>query len=234
MSINDHFQSIVFDIDGTVFDTLPSLVAAINDVLNSHGLTAAHAGQLRAALSEGLGPLFRQAHAMQGKKAEHIPVADFEAACHTRYLNHWLLQAPPYPGVGDALAAFRAAGFKLGVCTNRDPGSTAALLCAAELSDVFDVVVALGDAPLPKPSPAPLLLAMSRLGSTPDETVLVGDSVMDCVCAHGAQVPFAAHLPGYAPNVSDLQPHAFSFTTYAQLGAWVLGASHAQPESSHV
>jgi phosphoglycolate phosphatase len=138
-----------------------------------------------------------------------------------QYLQHCLLTAPLFEGVSDALKAFKSRGLKLGICTNRDGDSTAALLTSAAIADSFDAIVSLGDAPLPKPAPDPLLLLMQRLQVSPEETLFVGDSALDARCAQLSRVRFAAHLAGYAGQVDELLPNVLSFGSYQQLASWL-------------
>lgn len=222
MNKNDHIRAVIFDVDGTMFDTLFSLSVAANDVLLRAGLQEVPASLLRPALNEGLRSLFRKAIALQSVAVDAQTAAQLEAEYMTQYLQHCLLTAPLFDGVSDALKAFKSRGLKLGVCTNRDGDSTAALLTSAAIADSFDAIVGLGDAPLPKPAPDPLLLLMQRLQVVPQEILFVGDSAMDARCAQLSKVRFAAHLGGYAEQINDLLPNVLSFGSYQQLTHWLL------------
>ncbi len=222
MNTNDHIRAVIFDVDGTLFDTLLSLSVAANDVLLQAGRQEVRMSLLRPALNEGLRPLFRKAIALQSAAVDAQTAAQLENEYMTQYLRHGLLTAPLFAGVSDALTACKAFGLKLGVCTNRDRASTAALLVSAAIADSFDVIVGLGDAPLPKPAPDPLLLLMQRLDVSPEETLFVGDSAMDARCAQLSKVRFAAHLGGYAGQMGDLLPNVLSFGSYDQFTSWLL------------
>lgn len=222
MNKNDHIRAVIFDVDGTMFDTLLSLSVAANDVLLRAGLQEVPASLLRPALNEGLRPLFRRAIALQSAVVDAQTAAQLENEYMAQYLQHCLLTAPLFEGVSDALKALKSRGLKLGVCTNRDGASTAALLTSAAIADSFDAIVSLGDTPLPKPAPAPLLLLMQRLQVVPQETLFVGDSAMDARCAQLSKVRFAAHLGGYAEQINDLLPNVLSFGSYQQLTHWLL------------
>jgi len=222
MNTSDQFKAVIFDVDGTLFDTLPSLSAAANDVLARAGMREVSMSLLRSALNEGLRPMFRQAIALQPAPVDAVAASQLEIEYMAHYGRRWLSTAPLFAGVKDALAALKSQGLKLGVCTNRDRASTEALLASAAIADSFDAIVSLGDTPLPKPAPDPLLLLMERLDVSPEETLFVGDSAMDARCAQLSKVRFAAHLGGYAGQAGDLLPNVLSFGSYEQLTSWLL------------
>jgi phosphoglycolate phosphatase len=227
MNKNDHIRAVIFDVDGTMFDTLPSLSAVANEVLVLAGMHEVPQSLLQSALNEGLRPLFRKAIALQSAGVDAQTATQLENEYMARYLQHRLLTAPLFAHVSDALMAFKVHGLKLGVCTNRDRASTEALLVSASIADTFDAIVSLGDAPLPKPAADPLQLLMKRLQVSPEETLFVGDSAMDARCAHLSKVRFAAHLGGYAGQMGDLYPNVLSFGGYEQLTSWLLDQSFA-------
>ncbi|HAL38950.1 MAG TPA: HAD family hydrolase [Polaromonas sp.] len=222
MNTNAQIRAVIFDVDGTLFDTLPSLSAAANDVLAKAGMREVSMSLLRSALNEGLRPMFRQAIALQSAPVDAVAASQLEIEYMAYYERRWLSTAPLFAGVTDALAALKSQGLKLGVCTNRDRASTDVLLASASIADSFDAIVSLGDAPLPKPAADPLLLLMERMEISASEALFVGDSGMDACCAQLSKVRFAAHLGGYAGQPGDLLPNVLSFAGYEQLTSWVL------------
>src|SRR5665647_2634297 len=174
MNTNAQFRAVIFDVDGTLFDTLPSLSAAANDVLAQAGRHEVSMSLLRSALNEGLRPMFRQAIALQSAPVDAVAATQLEIEYMAHYGRRWLSTAPLFAGVTEALVALRSQGLKLGICTNRDRASTQVLLASASFADSFDAIVSLGDAPLPKPAADPLLLLMERLQVSPAEALFVG------------------------------------------------------------
>lgn len=234
MNKNDHFiGAVVFDVDGTLFDTLPSLAAAANEVLEKAGLNAIALPLLRPALSEGLVPMFRQALALQTQTIRGETAARLEHEYLSHYMQAKLATANPFAGVAAALETFAAQGLRLAICTNRDRASTDALLAAAAFPVDFDVIVGIGDAPQAKPAADPLLRVLQRMGLSPSQAIFVGDSAVDAHCAQAAEVSFAAHLCGYATHTNDLLPHALSFDGYDQLTRWVLKRLPTQKDACH-
>jgi phosphoglycolate phosphatase len=222
MNKNDHIRAVIFDLDGTLFDTLPSLSAAANEVLTRAGMPKVATALLRSALNEGLRPMFRKAITGQSACVDAEVASQLETDCMAQYMRHWLATAPLFGRVSEALTAFKSQGLKLGICTNRDRASTDILLASASIAGAFDAIVSLGDTPHPKPAADPLLLLMARLAVRPEETLFVGDSGLDARCAQLSKVRFAAHLGGYAGKTSDLLPHVLSFGSHDQLASWVL------------
>lgn len=222
MNMGNHIRAVVFDVDGTLLDTLPSLVLAANEVLRNAGLREVPLELMRPALSAGLGPMFRQALALQ--RAPLVPerAALLEEEFHAIYVRRWLRQARLFSGVSALLSALRGRGIPLGICTNRDRVTTAALLSNAGIDLCFDAIVGLGDAPEPKPAASPLLRVLQMLDAAPAETVFVGDSGMDARCADLSQVRFAAHLKGYAAGFCELEPNVLHFERYQHLTEWIL------------
>jgi len=233
MNTNGHFRAVIFDVDGTLFDTLPSLSAAANSVLVQAGLCEVSAPLLRSALNEGLRAMFRKSLSLQTVPVESGLAIQLENEYINQYLQQWLPAAPLYPHLYDALLALKTLDVKLGICTNRDRVSTQVLLAHAHIADVFDVIVGAGDAPHPKPAADPLLLVLERIGISAAEALFVGDSCMDSTCARLAQVRFAAHLNGYAVQPNDLLPTVFGFSDYYHFTRWVLGHQSATEDLSH-
>ena len=233
MNTNDHFRAVIFDLDGTLFDTLPSLVVAANHVLARQGLSTVPVAPLRGALSEGLMPMFRTAVALQSPPLDAKAAAHTVDACMRHYLQHELASATLYAQVPAMLKALQARGLRLAICTNRDRDSSEVLLADAGIASCFEFLVGLGDAAKPKPAADPLLRALDLLGLPAEQVLFVGDSGMDAVCARLSQVRFAAHLDGYAARLEDLSPQVMSFDHYPQFTDWVL-AQLAISETPHV
>jgi phosphoglycolate phosphatase len=233
MNINDQIQSVIFDVDGTLLDTLVSLVRAVNEVLELAGLRAVEHESLRSALSEGLAAMFRCALALQPEAVPEALALRLETAFLDHYATQWLREARVFEGASEVLAMLRSQGLSLGICTNRDRASTEALLEGAALRGFFDTIVGMGDATHPKPDAAPLQLVIQRLGATPSTTLFVGDSCVDAACAGAAGVRFAAHLCGYAGSDDDLHPRATAFSAYAELGSWIKERMTASVEAAN-
>ena len=147
MLINEQFKTVLFDVDGTLFDTLPSLSAANNLVLKQAGLLEVATPLLRPALNEGLRAMFRKSIDLQMVPVDDELVMVLEKEFLQQYMQDWLAAATVYPHLHEALAALKKLGLKLGICTNRDRASTEYLLAQSRIAEFFELIVGLGDAP---------------------------------------------------------------------------------------
>lgn len=233
MLINEQFKTVLFDVDGTLFDTLPSLSAANNLVLKQAGLLEVATPLLRPALNEGLRAMFRKSIDLQMVPVDDELVMVLEKEFLQQYMQDWLAAATVYPHLHEALAALKKLGLKLGICTNRDRASTEYLLAQSRVAEFFELIVGLGDAPYPKPAADPLLLALERMGGAAADALFVGDSSIDATCARSAHVRFAGHLGGYAVKPEDLEPNVFVFSDYGTLANWIVGHQAATDGGGH-
>jgi len=186
---------VIFDLDGTLVDSVPDLHAAANQTLAEAGLAPLTLDIVRGFVGDGVPVLVARCFEHHGvaPQDEAKAVAYFLA----RYdaLEH--AQTTVYPGVAEALAALREAGVRTAVCTNKPALPAEALLRAKGLADLFDALVGGDTLPVRKPDPAPLLLCAESVGVAVDDAVYVGDSEIDAETARRANVPFILHTRGY-------------------------------------
>ena len=213
-------KTVICDLDGTLADTSGDLIAAANACFVADGLgalldaeadklTAFHGG--RAMLQLGL----RRAGINDPKKidAQYPQLLEYYAEninVHTRL----------YPGVRQALEEMLAAGYRLGICTNKPSGLAEQLLQKLEVRDYFGSMIGADTLPVRKPDPAPYLAAVRDAGGDPGNSFLVGDTETDVKTARAAGVPVV--LVSFGPEgegVSRLKPDAL-LPHYAELG-WV-------------
>ena len=166
-------DAIVFDWDGTLVDTLPAITTANAEVLASYGVEYDEA-TYRAAYSPDWRGMYRRLG---------VPEADIEAA-GGRWLGAYralMGDARAFPGVIDALAALRGAGFTMGLVTAGDRVVVEHQLETTGLGSLLPVRVCGDDLPFAKPHPAPLLQALEELGlrDRPADVIYVGDAPDD-------------------------------------------------------
>src|SRR5690348_1562650 len=192
--------SYVFDLDGTLVDTAPDLLAAINVVLKSAGRRTLELPALRRMVGFGAPSAIRQAFAATGE-----PLRDSDLPAHVEifrahYQANVAVESRPFPNVEATLAHIKAQGARLGVLTNKQQVFTDLLLPAVGLDRYFDAVIGAGAKPYAKPDPRLFHYALECMGTVGSPAVMIGDSVTDVATARGAGVPVILVSYGYTPE----------------------------------
>ncbi|CAG0998988.1 phosphoglycolate phosphatase [Rhodocyclaceae bacterium] len=174
-------KAVLLDLDGTLLDTVLDLHAAACGMLRDLGRPEIPVEDIRAYVGRGIPNLVKRVLAGNLEAADDPapPPADALASFKRHYAEVNGRAAKPFPGVMEGLAAFKARGLPLGVITNKAAAFTGPLLERTRLAPFFDVVVAGDQLPKPKPDPMPVVWACGRLGVSPADTLLIGDSVHD-------------------------------------------------------
>ena len=186
-------KAVLFDLDGTLVDSAPDLVASIAWLREQHGLPGAELGPLGQLTSRGAVALIEAGFADR-------PDLDRERLRHqflAHYAEHLWQESRIYAGIDALLDAVSERGLALAVVTNKLTSLAASLIRQAGLSDRFAVLVGGGCTPLPKPHPAPVLEACRRLGVSPFEVWMVGDDRRDIEAGRGAGALSLAAAWGY-------------------------------------
>ena len=186
-------KAVIFDLDGTLLNTLGDLTAAVNHALATQGLPLHTAAEVRTFIGDGVKELIARACPPDADKTTRRAVL---AAYLPYYAAHNADRTAPYPGVMELMHGLKAAGYCLGVVSNKHAPGVAAL-CTRFFGDMLDVAVGNDDTRPPKPAPDSLLYAMERLGVAPADTWFVGDSTMDVQTARAAGVRCAAVTWGF-------------------------------------
>ncbi|WP_313535378.1 HAD-IA family hydrolase [Sphingomonas sp.] len=209
------FQTIGFDLDGTLLDTSGDLAATLNRVLAEDSRPALPLHRILSMVGRGVHALLEQAVAATGG-GDAAVVARLHPRFVATYAAHNAEHSRPYPGVVDALDALAAQGITLAVVTNKPEALTLPLLRATGLLPRFATVIG-GDTLGPgtaKPSPAPILEMVRRCGGP---AAFVGDSTYDVQAAQAAGVPVIACSFGFSQvRVTTLGAEAV-IDSYAEL-----------------
>lgn len=198
---------IAFDLDGTLVETAPDLIGALNIVLSEQSLPALPLVGARHLIGRGARALLIRGFEAAGKslsdEAAQPLVTRFIEVYHDRIADESL----PYEGCVAALDGLREHGARLVVCTNKLTYLSTALLEKLGIADRFEAIIGADAAPAPKPDARHVLHAVSAAGGTPDKAIMVGDSMNDVASAQAAGVP------------AIVVPFGYTDTPAAELGA---------------
>ncbi|MFB9887209.1 phosphoglycolate phosphatase, partial [Balneatrix alpica] len=194
-------RAILFDLDGTLIDSVPDLAWAVQQMQAGLGMPPASEEQVRAWVGNGAAVLVARAlTGQQAITAEAVDAALFSramAAFRQAYAATGASRSRLYPGVMAALQRARQQGVALGLVTNKPLEFTLPILAHFALSDTFAVVLGGECLPERKPHPLPLLVACQRLEVEPQQALMVGDSRHDVAAAKAAGIKVVALPYGY-------------------------------------
>lgn len=189
--------TIAFDLDGTLVDTAPDLVGALNEILFQEGLPPLPFADVRLMVGRGARALLERGFAAAGAPLDALTAPKLVERFIAVYLDRIAHESAPFPGVVETLATLRRADARLVVCTNKLTRLSVALLDALSLTDAFDAVIGADLAPAAKPDPSHVLAAIAAVGGDPRRAVMVGDSINDALAAVRAKVPALMVSFGY-------------------------------------
>lgn len=213
-------RTVIFDLDGTLADTSGDLIAAANACFRDLG----HGDMLDPARDQSTA--LRGARAMLRLGFDRLGLGEAGIdAQFPLFLAHYGdnidVFTKLYPGAEAAVEGLLAAGYKLGICTNKPEGLAELLMTRLGVRGLFQSLIGADTLPVRKPDPQPYLAAVDRAGGVVAQSLLVGDTVTDRETARAAGVPSV--LVTFGPDGSDvaaLAPEAF-LDNYADLAGIV-------------
>ena len=191
--------AIVFDLDGTLVDTAPDLLASLNAVLTVEGHDPVIPADLRHIVGHGARAMFEHALLRTGVPVPAARMAALTEQFLAYYRANIAQGSRPFPGVPETLDRLAAEGAGLGVCTNKAQDLTELLLDQLSLTRHFPAIFGGGRTPYAKPDPRTLLDVVQALNGHADRAVLIGDSPVDVATARAAGIPIIAMSYGYTP-----------------------------------
>jgi phosphoglycolate phosphatase len=190
--------TIAFDLDGTLVDTAPDLIGALNLVLGEAGIKPVPFEQTRNVVGNGARVMIERGLALEGARADGAELDRLLARFMIHYEANLSDKSRPFPGVMEMLDALDASGSLLVVCTNKFEGFSVKLLRALGLADRFAFIAGSDTFATRKPDAGHLLGAVSKAGGHSSSVVMVGDSRTDVATARAANVPVIAVSFGYS------------------------------------
>jgi len=224
-------HAVIWDLDGTLVDSVADLAAALNAVLRRHGLAARSRAAVTGMIGDGVGELLNRGFAAAGRplRAREVPALRREFLAV--YAEGATRETEPMPGAIPVLESLSGDGWRHAVCTNKPTGIARQILAALGLSRWIELVVG-GDAGLPlKPSPEPVLACLDALGITAQRAVMVGDSANDVAAARAAGVPVVFARFGYGRQPDGDGDHAAAIDALDELPPIVRRLSAASGRS---
>ena len=194
------FRTIVFDLGGTLADTVPDIAAALNHALAQVGRHILTLDMVRSMVGHGGKVLVERALAATGGE-DALALATAYAAMIAYYETHVCDHGRPYPGVVAALDALRDQGVALAVCTYKPEHLARGVIDVLGWTDRFAAIVGGDTLAATKPDPAMLHLAIEQAGGGP--AAMVGDSIIDVQTARAAHLPCIAVSFGYPDRPAD-------------------------------
>ena len=192
----NNFDSVTFDLDGTLLDTIADLAEACRLMLEELGEPPRTVAEVHRFVGKGMAVLVERCLTREtAPTAERLHQAIEVFKRHYAEVNGRFSLV--YPGVLEGLAAWRASGVKMGVVTNKPGMFTEALLERMELADYFEIVVSGDTTAHKKPHPEPILHACRLFGVRPDRNLHIGDSLNDVQAARAAGSPTFCVPYGY-------------------------------------
>ena len=189
--------TLAFDLDGTLVETAPDLIAATNHVLQAQGLAPVAPGVIRDEISFGARAMIEKGLKVSGVVREPSQVDRMLADFLAHYEANIAVHSRPFPHVIDVLRECRAQGSRLVVCTNKREHLSRVLLGELAMLDLFEGIAGRDTFAVCKPHPDHLLGAIKLAGGDHQRAVMVGDSNTDISTAKAAGVPSIAVTFGY-------------------------------------
>lgn len=211
------YNCILFDFDGTIYDTVDGIINSVRYALNKHGMDAPDS-VLRTFAGPPMEDMFMQTFHKTVEEAAQLR-EDFQE----RYVPIGLYESKPFDGIEDMLISLKAAGKKTAITTLKPTFMVETLLKHSGLTEYFDLVCGVSPTVTNYTKSELACLAMEKLGAAKEETILVGDTKYDIFGAHGAGLKAIGVRYGFAPE-GELEPVGTDYfvSTVAELKEFLL------------
>lgn len=195
-------RALIFDLDGTLVDSLPDLAEAVNELMTANGLAPHSRPAVSSMVGKGVPVLVQKAFAAHGVTME----GDALAAQVKTYLGFYEPRATRltrlFPHTADTVKQL-AKTYRLAVCTNKPTSVSREIVDSLGIGSEISVVVGGDSGVTPKPAPDMMWLVAERLGLPKEDVLMVGDSANDVASAKAAGVKVAVVRYGYTDIPAD-------------------------------
>ncbi|MGB3867160.1 MAG: HAD family hydrolase [Xanthobacteraceae bacterium] len=198
---------IAFDLDGTLVDTAPDLIGALNHILVREKLSPLPLDSARNLIGAGARRLLERGLEAEDRQVGPDDMARLTTDFIAYYADHIADESRPFAGVEAALDDLASRGYRLAVCTNKLEWLASRLLDRLGMSPRFAAICGADTFGVSKPDPAILRLTAARAGGSIASTIMVGDAGTDVGVARRAGVPVVGVTFGYTETpIADLKP----------------------------
>jgi phosphoglycolate phosphatase len=211
--------TIAFDLDGTLVDTAPDLIATLNLILGREGLPALPYKDARMMIGGGARGMIEKALKAEGRDGAKPELDRMFGAFIDHYAAHIADRSRPFPALESALDRLAGEGHRLAVCTNKLEWLSVRLLETLQLTHYFAAICGQDTFGIQKPDPEVLRRTILKAGGDPSRAIMVGDSGTDIRTARAAAIPVVAVDFGYSEvPIASLQPDGL-INSFADLPA---------------
>jgi len=203
--IASRFDTVIYDLDGTLIDSAKDMQVAVSNVLADHRLPPVTEDDVRIFMGQGSKVTMAKAFAKYGQTLDETTLSAVTREFVRYYEADPVSHTSAFAGVSDVVARFEKLGLKQGVCTNKFERPSRMILEHLKLMPPIADLAGADTFPVRKPDPRHILMLVERMGSTPGRAVMVGDSIHDLHAAHAAGLPAVLVSWGYtATPASEL------------------------------
>lgn len=211
---------VLFDLDGTLVDTAPDLIACLNKTLLAHGFSEAPTETVRPFISHGALPMIKHCVSVDESLAQRMLAFMLDSyeqniAEHSRF----------FQGIAESLTAIEQLGLKWGVVTNKKSRFTGPLMDSMLLTERAACIISGDTTANSKPHPEPMLAGCRQAGVAPENCVYIGDAVHDITAGKRANMKTLAALYGYLND--DDQPHTWGADALIEQPPHIMNWIHA-------
>ena len=219
MDLNGYI--LAFDLDGTLVDSAPDIISALNKVLLEQGITPFHLDEARPMIGRGAMELLRRAFRLAGAPLEPEDEAPYLARMLDLYEQDIDTLTRPFPGLDTALDVLAADGARFCVCTNKHTRLSKLLIEKLGLTARFGTNRGADSVVAKKPAADHLQACIDDMNGDIRKTIMIGDSETDLLTARNAGVPAILTTFGYSEHpIRELTPDVF-INHYSELAAAV-------------